>query len=89
MVAAVKPVTLRLPKVEKTCLLRQTLLPRLECVRVEEQQCGPAPPAPHPAPPAHLSRCQAKLEPAQCGEARLQLPRQGCQAKLQTRAYTG
>jgi len=89
LVAAVRPVTLRLPKVEKTCLLRQTLLPRLECVRVEEQQCGPAPPAARPAPPAHLTRCRAKLEPGQCGEARLQLPRQSCQAKLQTRAYTG
>merc|ERR1712027_191375 len=81
LVPVVKPVNVKLPTPEETCIIKQVLLPRVECQQVKERRCMLAPEV-VPGQKVKIDKCSVKVGEPQCSEVILQLPRQKCPSKI-------
>jgi len=81
LVTVSKPVHVKLPQPEQTCIIKQVLLPRVECQQVKERRCMLVPRA-MPGPEVKIDKCSVEVGEPQCSEVILQLPRQKCPSKL-------
>jgi len=83
LVPVVKPVSVKLPQPEETCIIKQVLLPRVECQKVKERRCMVVPQV-EDGGEVKIDKCSVEVEDKACSEVILQLPRQRCPSKVVT-----
>jgi len=83
LVPVVKPVSVKLPQPEETCIIKQVVLPRVECQQVKERRCMLVPEV-QDGPEIKIDKCTVEVGDETCSEVILQLPRQKCPSKVVT-----
>jgi len=83
LVPVVKPVSVKLPQPEETCIIKQVVLPRVECQQVKERRCMVVPEV-QDGPEVKIDKCSVEVGDPACSDVILQLPRQKCPSKVVT-----
>lgn len=60
LVPVVKPVNIKLPQPEETCIIKQVLLPRVECQQVKERRCMVVPEV-QDGPEIKIDKCSVEV----------------------------
>ena len=60
LVPVVKPVSVKLPQPEETCIIKQVLLPRVECQQVKERRCMVVPEV-QDGPEVKIDKCSVEV----------------------------
>ena len=60
LVPVMKPVSVKLPQPEETCIIKQVLLPRVECQQVKERRCMVVPEV-QDGPEVKIDKCSVEV----------------------------
>jgi len=88
LVPVTRTVSVKLPQPVQTCIIKQVLLPRIECQQVKERRCVMAA-VTEPGPVVAMDKCSVEVEDEQCTEVVLQLARQACPARINKTTHHG